>query len=55
MKRGYSDRLAELESRLMNQERRSGSGFDAAAFARERRMLFVPVNDARRAWTRKLW
>ena len=55
MKRSYSDRLTELEVRLMNQERRAGSGFDAAGFARERRKMFVAVKDPRRAWTRKLW
>ena len=55
MKRGYSDRLAELEVRLMDQERRTGSGFDAAGFARERRKMFVAVKDPRRAWTRRYW
>lgn len=55
MKRGYSERLAELEVRLMDQERRAGSGFDAAGFARERRKMFVAVNDPRRAWTRRYW
>ena len=55
MKRGYSDRLAELEVRLMDQGRRAGSGFDAAGFARERRKMFVAVKDPRRAWTRRYW
>lgn len=53
MKRGYSDRLAELEVRLMNQER--GSGNDVVNYARERRKKFIAVKDPRRAWTRKLW
>ncbi len=55
MKRGYSDRLAELEVRLMNQERGTGSGNDVVNYARDRRKMFIAVKDPRRAWTRKLW
>ena len=52
MKRGYSDRLAELEVRLMNQERSTGSGNDVVNYARERRKMFIAVKDPGRAWTR---
>ena len=55
MKRGYSDRLAEVEVRLMNQERSTGSGNDVVNYAREQRKMFFAVKDPRRAWTRKLW
>ena len=43
MKRGYSDRLAELEVRLMNQERSTGSGNDVVNYARERRKMFSKI------------
>lgn len=55
MKRGYSDRLAEMELRLMNQERGTGSGSDIVSYARERRKLFVKVKSPQKLWTRRYW
>ena len=55
MKRGYSDRLAELELRLMNHERKTGCSDEFVRYVRERRKLFVVAKDARKVWTRKYW
>ena len=55
MKRGYSERLAALEQRAMEQLRLDDCRGEVREIVRDLQRRFVPVKDRSKVWTRKFW
>ena len=55
MKRGYSERLAELEQRAMEQLRLDDRRDEVREIVRDLQRRFVSVKDRSKVWTRRFW
>ena len=55
MKRGYSERLAALEQRAMEQLRADDRRDEVREIVRDLQRRFVPVKDRSKVWTRRFW
>ena len=55
MRRGYSERLAELEQRAMRQLMMDDRRDEVREIVRDLKRWYVPVKDRSKVWTRKMW
>ena len=55
MKRGYSERLAALEQRAVEQLREDDRRDEVREIVRDLQRRLVPVKDRSKVWTRKFW
>ena len=55
MRRGYSERLAELEQRAMRQLMMDDRRDEVREIVRDLKRRYVPVKDRSKVWTRRFW